>query len=293
MCASNLYLNLILCFFLIIHFPVVHFFKYIFTLFIIHHLIQQNVQLCIMCVLFSAAHDRRPIVARPNPAIPDHLILQLDELINSGLSLEDAVTFIRGKLVPAGYTPYPFRTNTEESFLDKLRSIVATYTFRNAIMELKAEGVDFSQHLYVPEVDPVTGCVRHDRSDHNHLLKRIAKHLRDGGYSPINYEAFTDVLNDPLSGLTHAALVGKRRQSVRDAERLLSYHVVQSLERHGHLEEANYVRIVAQWHESNDGRGLSQLQRCRFNYEMLNFILAEWMPWYKENYDFSTIDINR
>lgn len=104
MCASNLYLNLILCFFLIIHFPVVHFFKYIFTLFIIHHLIQQNVQLCIMCVLFSAAHDGRPIVARPNPAIPDHLILQLDELINSGLSLEDAVTFIRGKLVPAGYT---------------------------------------------------------------------------------------------------------------------------------------------------------------------------------------------
>ena len=109
----------------------------------------------------------------------------------------------------------------------------------------------------------------------------------------MNYEAFTDVLNDPLSGLTHAALVGKRHQSVRDAERLLSYHVVQSLERHGHLEEANYVRIVAQWHESNDGRGLSQLQRCRFNYEMLNFILAEWMPWYKETYDFSTIDINR
>lgn len=85
------------------------------------------------------------------------------------MSLEDAVTFIRGKLVPAGYTPYPFRTNTEESFLDKLRSIVATYTFRNAIMELKAEGVDFSQHLYVPEMDPVTGCVRHDRSDQNHL----------------------------------------------------------------------------------------------------------------------------
>ena len=62
---------------------------------------------------------------------------------------------------------------------------------------------------------------------------------------------------DPLSGLTHAALVGKRRQSVKDAERLLSYHVVHSLERHGKVEEADYVRTTAQWHESSDGRGLS------------------------------------
>ena len=88
-------------------------------------------------------------------------------------------------------------------------------------------------------------------------------------------------------------MVGKRRQSVKDAERLLSYHVADSLQRHGYIEEANYVRIVAQWHESSDGRGLSQLQRCRFNYQMLNFILEELMPWYDECYDFSTIDINR
>ena len=80
--------------------------------------------------------------------------------------------------------------------------------------ELKEEGVDFTQHLYVPEVDPVTGRARHDRSDHNHLLKRIAQHVRDGGYTAFDYEAFADVLADPLSGLTHAALVGKRRQNV-------------------------------------------------------------------------------
>ena len=111
----------------------------------------------------------------------------------------------------------------EESLLDKLRSVVATYTFRNIVRELQ-EGVDFTQHLYVPEVDPVTDCVWHDRADHNHLLKRIAQHVRDGGYDAFDYEAFSDVLADPLSGLTHTALVGKRRQSVKDAERLLSYH---------------------------------------------------------------------
>ena len=245
------------------------------------------------CILFSVAADGSPIVTRPNSAIPDHVVLQLDELIHSGLSVEDAVTYIRGKLVPAGYTPYPFRKNTEESLLDKLRSLVATYTFRNRVRELQDEGVYFTKHLYVPEVDPVTSSVRHDRADHNHLLKRIAHHIRDGGYEAFNYEAFSEVLADPLSALTHAALVGKRRQSVKDAERLLSYHVADSLQRHGYIDEANYVRIVAEWHESSDGRGLSQLQRCRFNYQMLNFILEEWMPWYDECYDFSTIDINR
>ena len=214
-------------------------------------------------------------------------------MLNNGTTLEDAVTYIREKLVPAGYTPYPFRKNTEESLLDKLRSVVAKYTFRSMVNELQQEGVDFKHHVYVPEVDPVTGRIRHDRGDHNHLLKRIAQHVRDGGYTGFDYEAFADVLADPLSGLTHAALVGKRRQSVKDAERLLSYHVVHSLERHGKVEEADYVRTIAQWHESSDGRGLSRLERCRFNYKMLNFILEEWMPWYGECYDFSTIDVNR
>lgn len=210
-----------------------------------------------------------------------------------GLSLEDAITNIRGRLVPPGYTPYPFRTNTEESLLDKLRSIVATYTFRKKVEEFKAEGVDFSTHLYGPEVDPVTDLVHHERADHNHLLKRISYHLREGGYDALQYKAFADVLADPLSGLTHASLVGKRKQSVKDAERLLSYHVVDSLRRHGHNAEADYVRIIAQWHEASDGRGLSQMQRCRYNYEMLNFILDEWMPWHSETYDFASIDINR
>lgn len=117
--------------------------------------------------------------------------------------------------------------------------------------------------------------------------------MRDGGYTAFDYEAFADVLADPLSGLTHAALVGERRQSVKDAERLLSYNVVRSLERHGKNEEAAFIQIIAQWHEASDGRGLSQLERCRYNYHMFNFILEEWMPWYRDCYDFSTIDINR
>lgn len=80
---------------------------------------------------------------------------------------------------------------------------------------------------------------------------------------------------------------------VSGMQSLLSYHVVQFLEMHGTATEAQFVRIIAKWHEASDGRGLSQLQRSKFNYQMLNLILDEWMPGHKECYDFSTIDIDR
>ena len=52
--------------------------------------------------LISAAPDGSPIVARPNIVIPHHVVFEVHELINSGSTLEDAVTYIRGKLVQAG-----------------------------------------------------------------------------------------------------------------------------------------------------------------------------------------------
>ena len=93
-------------------------------------------------------------------------------------------------------------------------------------------------------------------------------------------------------GLTHAALSGLRKQSVPDAERVLSYSMADFMASKGY-EEATYIRHIARWHEASDGRGLTQLERCKVNYELLNYILDEWMPWHREMYDFSTIDINK
>ena len=41
--------------------------------------------------------------------------------------------------------------------------------------------------------------LQRDCADHNHLLKRIAQHVRDGGYDAFDYEAFAGVLADPCS----------------------------------------------------------------------------------------------
>ena len=205
------------------------------------------------------------------------MIAQLHELRYGAhrMLVEDAVTFVRGSLIPAGYTPYPFRHDTPESLLDKLRSIVATCKFRATIDYWKERGVDFSTYLYIPEVDPMTGEERHDRGDHNHLFRRAAGSIRQGKDPSLNFEPFGDALMDSLSGLTHAALIGKRKQSLVDAERLISSHVVSSLCPHGHDQEARHVELLSQWHEATDGRGLRQLQRCRLNYQMLNYILDD------------------
>ena len=80
----------------------------------------------------------------------------------------------------------------------------------------------------------MTGVERHDRGDHNHVPKRIATSTHAGKCPSLQYEALDDTLKDSKSGLTHAALIGKRKQSLKDAERVLSYLVAKLLRRHGH-----------------------------------------------------------
>ena len=175
------------------------------------------------------------------------------------MTMEDAVTYVRGKLVPEGYSAYPIRVDTPENFLDKLRSLVATYQFRADVEYWKARGVNFTCFIYVPETDPVTGETHHERSDHNHLLKRCAKHTRDGGYNALSHERFDEAMLDPSTGLTHAALIGVRKQSVPDAEKLLAFQVAKLFREKNYHVEAEYVETIAQWHEVFDGRGLSKL----------------------------------
>ena len=243
---------------------------------------------------FTERLDGSPIVQKKDQAIPNVVIEQLHDLqTRDGVSFEDALTSLRGALVPPGYEPYPFRPNVRETLLDKLRSLVATYRYRHRIEELKTQGVDFTTYLYVPEMDPITGDYFHEREDHCHILKRIWKHTREKGPEGTNLQGFDDAVCDSSTGLTLAALRGERKQSVQDAERMLSFLVAKFLREHGYEVEGRYVEIVAGWHEAADGRGITQLERCRKNYSMLNMILDEWMPWHTELYDFSTIDINR
>ena len=82
--------------------------------------------------------------------------------------------------------------------------------------------------------------------------------------------------SDASSGLTYPALPGSRKQSVIDAERLFSPDLAAFLQK-GYLYEAKYIETVWNWRRACDERGLSELQRCIFDYQFLSMILDELM----------------
>ena len=59
-----------------------------------------------------------------------------------------------------------------------------------------------------------------------------------------------------------------------DAERLLSTSVANFMKSRNYLLE---VRVISNWRAACDERGLSELARSKYNYQMLNYLLEELM----------------
>ena len=112
----------------------------------------------------------------------------------------------------------------------------------------------------------------------------MARSTRLGGPDKLRLERFTEALYDENSGLTFPVLTGQRKQSVRDAEILFSDGVESFMRKKG-CDYAKYIGTIKNWRRACDERGLSSLQRCKFNYQMLELILDELMPWH----DFSLL----
>lgn len=55
-------------------------------------------------------------------------------------------------------------------------------------------GADFTQHLYVLEVDPMKGVPHNEREEHNHVLKRIATCTSSGNNIDLHYEVFVEAM---------------------------------------------------------------------------------------------------
>ena len=131
---------------------------------------------------------------------------------------------------------------------------MAMYLFKKKVCVYYSKGVNFKEHLYVPEVIERTGEPQHEREDHNHVLKRIAGSLRKGHIPNVDVQAFVKAMHDPTTGLTYTGLTGKRKQSVGDAEKLLSPPVGKWLRANGFSNEARFVEVVSNWHKASDGR---------------------------------------
>ncbi|XP_064406629.1 uncharacterized protein LOC135351537 [Halichondria panicea] len=237
--------------------------------------------------------DPAPIAQEPTSPVPQEVICEVASLQKSGLSLEDIVSRLRCRTVPTGYPIHPWRADEDEELPDKLRSILAQYEFAKTIKSWDAKGVPFSTYLYVPEVHPILKTVFHEREDEGHVYKRMGESTRKGGPDKMKTERYTEALYDPSTNLTYPALTGQRKQSIRDVEALFSKGVEDFMKRKGYKVEEEYIRAIRRWRLACDQRGLTQLQRCHYNYELLCLLLSDLMPWYKDIYDFSTLEVTR
>lgn len=86
----------------------------------------------------------------------------------------------------------------------------------------------------------------------------FAKCTRNGGPNKLCLESFAEALNQSASGLTYPALVGSRKQSVEDAERLFSPSLLIFMEDKDYQYEARYICAILGWRQACDEGGLSE-----------------------------------
>lgn len=111
-----------------------------------------------------------------------------------------------------------------------------------------------------------------------YVTQRIGHSTRQGGPSCLKLERFSEALYEDSMQLTFLALTGQRKQSIRDVENLFSVGMEKFMESKGYQYEVKYIITIRNWQRSCDERGLNSLQRCRFNYQMIQLILDELMP---------------
>lgn len=101
-------------------------------------------------------------------------------------------------------------------------------------------------------------------------------------------------MKDPETELTYSALTGVRKQSVEDVERLFGEKVIKFMEKKNYEAEARYLKVVRNWRQAIDKRGLSDGEREKLRMDFLKFILEDLIPWNPtDQNNFSLLEVNR
>jgi len=64
-----------------------------------------------------------------------------------------------------------FLLGKDETKVEKLRSVLAQLEYKYKINDWHSKGIPFKDHLYVPEVHPLTGKGFCEREDEGHVFK--------------------------------------------------------------------------------------------------------------------------
>ena len=178
-----------------------------------------------------------------------------------------------------------------------LKFIMALYIYLYKIESCMAlQDMDFINHPHFPEYDKRVGEYFHEREDHGHVLKRFTHSLRDGNIPGIDLRKSVKALKYPSTGLTKQALTGERKQNVPDCEKVWCKGVVEFLHVHGYNAEKWVASVIRNRYIAVDGRGVCDASRSQYCQEMLDWMLSDWIPGYrnsKSKCDFGSVDVSR
>ena len=73
---------------------------------------------------------------------------------------------------------------------------------------------------------------------------------------------------DPDTHLSYHALIGTRKQSISDVEKMFSESVLKFLEQKGCDKETTYVHVIINWRKASDMRGLTDEQQEKYNKDL-------------------------
>ena len=111
----------------------------------------------------------------PNPAVHADLFGKVHSWITAGATIDDVIERLGLQTVPTGYTIHTWTEGVylhikllynyckfhyvgkDETMTEKLKSILAQLEYSHLVNLGHSKGLPFKDHLYVPEVHPVTG----------------------------------------------------------------------------------------------------------------------------------------
>lgn len=114
------------------------------------------------------------------------LLAEIHKWYSEGADQDDVVERLRLRTMPSGYKIHTWREvhysrlwpplihsciGKDETKVEKLHSILAKLEYTHCVNLLNSKGVHFKNHLYVPEVHPITGVEFCEREYESHVFK--------------------------------------------------------------------------------------------------------------------------
>lgn len=149
----------------------------------------------------------------------------------------------------------------------ELRAKVGPILFKRRLLELKAQGIDFTASFAVPSTCPVSGKPLAECTCANHDLKSVRQTIAKGNRKKAQPEIreHFDALGDLSAAdpsLAPALLVSdKLAQNVAIARHLVSEPVARAVEKRGHKKTAELLDVIRGFVEACDDSGYSDPTR--------------------------------